>query len=124
MLLPGGEGGPSPAWCRPAGARPASRRMSGFPAQVPVEVVFQSLLQTGIGLTAPLPGLVQGRRRKVRPACTAPPESIRAGVSIHILQCMCGAGQVHLQVQVQLLVHVQVPGLPLWPSPRGPSRGE
>ena len=63
-------------------------------AQVPVEVVLQSLLQTGIGLPDPLLGLVQGRRRIVRPtgACTAPPEFIRAGVSIHILQRMCGAG--------------------------------
>ena len=28
-VAPRGEGGPSPAWCRPAGASPARRRMSG-----------------------------------------------------------------------------------------------
>ena len=34
MLLPGGSVGPSRAGCRPAGASPARRRMSGPPAQV------------------------------------------------------------------------------------------
>ena len=74
----------------------------------------------------PLSGLVQARRRQSGlPALVRPPRS-RSGQVFSSTSCNAGVEQVqvHVPVYVQVLVHVQVPELPLLPSPRGSSRGE